>query len=57
MILDLPSEEVALQIAQRSILISVIYELWGVADTHESLVKEVKAYHDERQVCLQRMNE
>lgn len=45
---DLPSEEVARDIANRSILVKGIYELWGEGATFEELKESISGYPDER---------
>lgn len=46
----LPSEEIARKIANRSLLIKGIYELWGHATTYEELEKAVREYPEERKL-------
>lgn len=47
---DLPSEDVARDVANRSILVKGIYELWGEADSYEELEDAIKNYPDERKL-------
>ncbi|MBA0788352.1 hypothetical protein Gotri_000133 [Gossypium trilobum] len=46
----LPSEDVARNIANRSILVKGIYELWGEGNDFEELEEAVKSYPDERKL-------
>lgn len=45
---DLPSEEVARNIARRSLLVKGIYELWGEGATHDDLEKAIRGFPEER---------
>ncbi|XP_048135379.1 tRNA (guanine(10)-N2)-methyltransferase homolog isoform X2 [Rhodamnia argentea] len=47
---DLPSEDVARDIANRSILVKGIYELWGEGNNYEELEDAIKDYPDERKL-------
>lgn len=47
---SLPSEDVAQQIANRSILVKGIYELWGEGQNFEELEEAVKSYPDDRKL-------
>ncbi|KAL6964325.1 tRNA (guanine(10)-N(2))-methyltransferase [Sarracenia purpurea var. burkii] len=47
---NLPSEDSARNIANRSILVKGIYELWGEGSTFEELEESIKAYPDERKL-------
>lgn len=47
---NLPSEELARQIANRSILVKGIYELWGEGSSFEELEEAIKDYPDERKL-------
>ncbi|KAI9071479.1 hypothetical protein K1719_046556 [Acacia pycnantha] len=45
---DLPSEDVARNIANRSILVKGMYELWGEGDNYEELKDSILQYPDDR---------
>ncbi|XP_052194151.1 uncharacterized protein LOC127802402 [Diospyros lotus] len=47
---NLPSEDVARNIANRSILVKGIYELWGEGSTYEELEEAIKGYPDDRKL-------
>ncbi|KAL7157220.1 hypothetical protein ABFS83_02G063000 [Erythranthe nasuta] len=47
---NLPSEEVAISIASRSILVKGIYELWGEGGSFEELEESIKSYPDDRKL-------
>ncbi|XP_020082419.1 tRNA (guanine(10)-N2)-methyltransferase homolog isoform X2 [Ananas comosus] len=47
---SLPSEEIARNIANRSILVKGIYELWGQGINYEELEKAVREFPDERKL-------
>ncbi|PON56556.1 tRNA guanosine-2'-O-methyltransferase, TRM [Trema orientale] len=47
---NLPSEDVARKIANRSILVKGMYELWGEGDSYEELEESIKSYPDERKL-------
>ncbi|KAF8404389.1 hypothetical protein HHK36_009272 [Tetracentron sinense] len=47
---DLPSDDVARRIANRSILVKGIYELWGEGSSYEELEEAIKGYPDERKL-------
>ncbi|XP_051146506.1 uncharacterized protein LOC127262048 [Andrographis paniculata] len=47
---DLPSEELARNIADRSILVKGIYELWGEGDGLEELQDAIQRYPDDRKL-------
>ncbi|GLT96607.1 hypothetical protein SLE2022_142160 [Rubroshorea leprosula] len=47
---DLPSQDVARNVANRSILVKGIYELWGEGSNYEELEEAVKSYPDERKL-------
>ncbi|KAF6154548.1 hypothetical protein GIB67_027821 [Kingdonia uniflora] len=47
---NLPSEDVARNIANRSILVKGIYEFWGEGSTYEELEAAIKDYPDERKL-------
>ncbi|CAA2959026.1 tRNA (guanine(10)-N2)-methyltransferase homolog [Olea europaea var. sylvestris] len=47
---NIPSEEIARNIASRSILVKGIYELWGDGQSFEELEEAVKSYPDERKL-------
>ncbi|XP_031473689.1 uncharacterized protein LOC116246123 [Nymphaea colorata] len=45
---SLPSEEIAANIARRSLLVKGIYELWGQGINYEELEAKIKEFPDER---------
>lgn len=45
---NLPSEDIARNVANRSILVKGMYELWGEGSTYEELEEAIKEYPDER---------
>jgi tRNA (guanine10-N2)-methyltransferase len=45
---DLPSEQCAVSIASRSILMRAVYELWGYGSTFDALVSSLKQLPPER---------
>ncbi|XP_009416944.2 uncharacterized protein LOC135622772 [Musa acuminata AAA Group] len=47
---SLPSEEIARNIANRSILVKGFYELWGQGSSYEELEKAIKEFPDERKL-------
>lgn len=47
---NLPSDDIARKIANRSILVKGVYELWGEGSTYEELEEAIKAYPDERKL-------
>lgn len=47
---NLPSEDVARNIARRSMLVKGIYELWGEGTTHDDLEKAIRCFPDERRL-------
>ncbi|KAL5566131.1 hypothetical protein UlMin_029295 [Ulmus minor] len=47
---NLPSEDVASKIANRSILVKGMYELWGEGSSYEELEEAIKGYPDERKL-------
>ncbi|KAK9167111.1 hypothetical protein Scep_002302 [Stephania cephalantha] len=47
---NLPSEELTRNIANRSLLVKGIYELWGEGDNYEELEKAVTSYPEERKL-------
>ncbi|KAL5982629.1 hypothetical protein ACLOJK_016704 [Asimina triloba] len=47
---SLPSEEIARKVANRSILVKGIYELWGEGSSYEELEEAIKDYPDERKL-------
>ncbi|KAI4335515.1 hypothetical protein L6164_014153 [Bauhinia variegata] len=47
---NLPSEEVARNIANRSILVKGMYELWGEGGSYEELKDSILSYPDERKL-------
>ncbi|KAI3445693.1 hypothetical protein Pfo_002358 [Paulownia fortunei] len=47
---NLPSEEMARNIANRSILVKGIYELWGEGRSFEELEEAIKSYPDDRKL-------
>lgn len=47
-LVDLPSEEMARSIANRSILVKGIYEVWGEGRSFEELEEAIRSYPDER---------
>lgn len=47
-LVNLPSEEMARSIANRSILVKGIYELWGEGRSFEELGEAIRSYPDER---------
>ncbi|KAF4350754.1 uncharacterized protein LOC115720686 [Cannabis sativa] len=49
-IVNLPSEEIASQIANRSILVRGMYELWGEGDSYEELEESINSYPEERKL-------
>ncbi|KAK9096379.1 hypothetical protein Sjap_021876 [Stephania japonica] len=49
-LVNLPSEDAARNIANRSLLVKGIYELWGEGDNYEELEKAVTSYPDERKL-------
>ncbi|KAI3846065.1 hypothetical protein MKX03_029097 [Papaver bracteatum] len=44
---NLPSEQIASNIAKRSILVKGIYELWGEGGSYEELEEAIKSYPDD----------
>ncbi|CAI9103957.1 OLC1v1002556C1 [Oldenlandia corymbosa var. corymbosa] len=47
---NLPSEEIARNVANRSILVKGIYELWGEGGSFEELEEAIRSYPDERKL-------
>ncbi|CAN4084761.1 unnamed protein product [Withania somnifera] len=47
---NLPSEEIARSVANRSILVKGIFELWGEGSCFEELEESTKSYPDERKL-------
>ncbi|KAH0434501.1 hypothetical protein IEQ34_026805 [Dendrobium chrysotoxum] len=47
---NLPSEDVARNIARRSMLVKGIYELWGEGTTNDDLEKAIRGFPDERKL-------
>lgn len=47
---NLPSEDIARNIANRSILVKGIYELWGEGSSYEELREAIIAYPDDRKL-------
>ncbi|CAH9074685.1 unnamed protein product [Cuscuta epithymum] len=47
---SLPSEEIARNVANRSILVKGMYELWGEGSNYEELEDAIKSYPDERKL-------
>ncbi|MQL85975.1 hypothetical protein Taro_018500 [Colocasia esculenta] len=47
---SLPSEEIARKIANRSLLVKGIYELWGKGSSHEELEEAIRCFPDERKL-------
>ncbi|GMP39145.1 hypothetical protein CsSME_00010100 [Camellia sinensis var. sinensis] len=47
---NLPSDDIARKIANRSILVKGVYELWGEGSTYKELEEAIKAYPDERKL-------
>ncbi|GAB4855310.1 hypothetical protein Ancab_023929 [Ancistrocladus abbreviatus] len=47
---DLPSEDIARKIANRSILVKGMYEVWGEGSCFEELEEAVREYPDERKL-------
>ncbi|PIA47671.1 hypothetical protein AQUCO_01400347v1 [Aquilegia coerulea] len=47
---NLPSEDIARNIANRSILVKGMYELWGEGCSYEELEEAIKAYPDDRKL-------
>ncbi|KAF2309171.1 hypothetical protein GH714_001011 [Hevea brasiliensis] len=47
---NLPNEEAALNIANRSILVKGIYELWGEGSNYEELEEAIMRYPDDRKL-------
>ncbi|KAG5581010.1 hypothetical protein H5410_051637 [Solanum commersonii] len=47
---NLPSEEIARSVANRSILVKGIFELWGEGSNFEELEESIKSYPDEKQL-------
>ncbi|XP_060175856.1 uncharacterized protein LOC132606399 [Lycium barbarum] len=47
---NLPSEEIARNVANRSILVKGIFELWGEGSSFEELGESIKNYPDERKL-------
>ncbi|KAG6682501.1 hypothetical protein I3842_13G145200 [Carya illinoinensis] len=47
---NLPSEDAARSIANRSILVKGIYELWGEGSSYEGLEESIRCYPDERKL-------
>ncbi|XP_010694965.2 uncharacterized protein LOC104907696 [Beta vulgaris subsp. vulgaris] len=45
---NIPSEDIARNIAHRSILVKGMYEIWGEGSSYEQLEEAVNAYPDER---------
>ncbi|KAF8405852.1 hypothetical protein HHK36_007929 [Tetracentron sinense] len=48
--IHLPSEDLARSIANRSILVKGIYELWGEGSSYEELEDTIKSYPDDRKL-------
>ncbi|KAI4367118.1 hypothetical protein MLD38_022889 [Melastoma candidum] len=46
----LPSEEIACRVANRSILVKGMYELWGEGSSYEELEEAIRSYPDERKL-------
>lgn len=49
-LVNLPSEDVARNIANRSILVKGIYELWGEGSSLEQLEESIKSYPEDRKL-------
>lgn len=49
-LVNLPSEEIARNIANRSILVKGMYELWGEGGSYEELKDSILSYPDERKL-------
>ncbi|XP_057974054.1 uncharacterized protein LOC131161991 [Malania oleifera] len=47
---NLPSEDVARRIANRSILVKGIYELWGEGSSYEELEESIRCYPEEQKL-------
>ncbi|KAF5743920.1 tRNA (guanine(10)-N2)-methyltransferase [Tripterygium wilfordii] len=47
---NLPSEDVAAKVANRSILVKGIYELWGEGNSYGELEDAIRSYPDERKL-------
>ncbi|XP_021713615.1 tRNA (guanine(10)-N2)-methyltransferase homolog [Chenopodium quinoa] len=47
---NIPSEDIARNIAKRSILVKGMYEIWGEGTSYEQLEEAVNAYPDERKL-------
>ncbi|KAJ4835828.1 hypothetical protein Tsubulata_033033 [Turnera subulata] len=47
---NLPSEDVARSIANRSILVKGMYELWGEGSSYEELEEAIKSYPEDRKL-------
>ncbi|KAK3012188.1 hypothetical protein RJ639_010883 [Escallonia herrerae] len=47
---NLPSEEIARNVANRSILVKGLYELWGEGNSYEELEEAIKNYPDEQKL-------
>lgn len=47
---NLPSQDIARSIANRSILVKGLYELWGEGSSDEELEEAIKSYPDERKL-------
>ncbi|KAM3344230.1 tRNA (guanine(10)-N2)-methyltransferase [Capsicum galapagoense] len=49
-LVNLPSEQIAQNVANRSILVKGIFELWGEGSSSEELEESIKNYPDERKL-------
>lgn len=49
-LVNLPSEDIARNIANRSILVKGIYELWGEGSSFEQLEEAIKSYPEDRKL-------
>lgn len=47
---NLPSEDIARTVANRSILVKGLYELWGEGNSYEELEESIKGYPEERKL-------
>lgn len=47
---NLPSEDIARKIANRSILVKGLYEVWGEGGSYEELEESIRSYPDERKL-------
>ncbi|KAK3579848.1 hypothetical protein CHS0354_015263 [Potamilus streckersoni] len=48
LVVDLPSEDGAIQIMSRTLLVRSAYELWGQGKSHEEMYRNLAAFHTDR---------